>query len=82
MFEFFTCSPGANREIRTAPCRIGLAPVPTPTTPALAEHYYPHAHDIAPAAAEMLGAADRLPKEAPTGRLWNDVPDPSFAGPY
>lgn len=72
----------AFHHLKAAPRRVGLAPVPTPTTPALAEHYYPHAHDIALAAAEMLGAADRLPKEAPTGRLWNDVPDPSFTGPY
>lgn len=68
--------------LKAAPRRVGLAPVPTPTTPALAEHYYPHAYDIALAAAETLGAEDRLPKEVPTGRLWNDVPDPSFTGPY
>lgn len=68
--------------LKAAPRRIGLPPVPTPTTPALAEHYYPRAHNIALAAAQMLGVADRLPKEEPTGRLWNDVPDPSFTGPY
>jgi pyruvate dehydrogenase E1 component beta subunit len=69
-------------DLKSAPRRIGLPPVPTPTTPALAEHYYPRASDIARDAAEMLGAADRLPPQRPNTQRWSDVPDPSFTGPY
>lgn len=75
-------SESAFQHLKAAPRRIGLAPVPTPTTPALADLYYPNSYNIARAAAEMLGAADRLPKEVLTGRAWKDVPDLSFTGPY
>lgn len=68
--------------LKSAPRRIGLPQVPTPTTPALAEHYYPRALDIARAAASMLGAGHRLPEPASSGQMWHDVPDPSFTGPY
>ena len=52
------------------------------TTPALAEDFYPRAHDIARTAAAMLGAEHRLPAPTPDNRRWHDVPDPTFTGPY
>jgi pyruvate dehydrogenase E1 component beta subunit len=70
-------------DLRCAPRRVGLPHVPTPTTPSLAEVYYPRALQIAQEAAEMFGAADRLPQaEAASAASWHDVPDPSFTGPY
>jgi pyruvate/2-oxoglutarate/acetoin dehydrogenase E1 component len=70
-------------DLRCAPRRVGLPHVPTPTTPSLAEVYYPRALQIAQEAAEMFGAADRLPRaEAASAGSWHDVPDPSFTGPY
>jgi acetoin:2,6-dichlorophenolindophenol oxidoreductase subunit beta len=68
--------------LKSAPRRVTIPHAPTPTTPALADHYYPRAMDIAREAAMMLGAADRLPPDAVDGRRWKDVPDPSFTGPY
>ena len=67
-------------QLKSAPVQIGLPP-PTPTTPALADLYYPRAVDIARAAANMFRAADRLPPEE-SERKWLDAPDPSFKGPY
>lgn len=69
-------------DLKCAPRRLGLRHVPTPTTPALADLYYPRAHDIARAAAETLGAEHRLPACVDDGRKWADVPDPLFTGPY
>lgn len=68
--------------LKSAPRRLGLPAVPTPTSPALAENYYPRAYDIAREAAEALGVADKLPPQRPNTQKWSDVPDPSFTGPY
>jgi pyruvate dehydrogenase E1 component beta subunit len=68
--------------LTSAPRRVGLPHVPTPTTPALADLYYPRALDIAREAAAMFNAAHRLPPEVAGERKWLDVPDPSFTGPY
>lgn len=65
-----------------APQRIGLPHVPTPTTAALADLYYPLARDIAAAALRSLGSNRELPPDAPDRRKWKDVPDSSFTGPY
>ena len=64
------------------PQRIGLPHVPTPTTAALADLYYPLARDIAAAALRSLGSNRELPPDAPDRRKWKDVPDSSFTGPY
>jgi pyruvate dehydrogenase E1 component beta subunit len=69
-------------QLKSAPRRVGLPHAPTPTSPALADLYYPRALDIARAAAEMLGAAHRLPPEILGEHKWKDTPDPSFTGPY
>ncbi len=61
------------------PRRIGLPDVPTPTSPALARHYYPRAGDIVTAVMEML---DRAPVPAPPADGPLDVPDAGFTGPF
>ncbi len=68
--------------LKAPPRRIGLPHVPAPTTPALADLYYPRAREIARAALDSLGSAAALPPEPDDPRRWKDVPDPSFNGPY
>lgn len=70
------------RALKSRPERVGLPQVPTPTSPALADLYYPTAWNIAVAAASRLGIpAERLTMP-PRERQWLDVPDPTFTGPY
>lgn len=68
--------------LASAPRRVGLPHIPTPTTPALADLYYPLARDIAAAALKTLGSELDLPADGSDPRRWKDVPDPSFTGPY
>ncbi len=68
--------------LRAAPRRVALPPIPTPTTPALADLYYPSARDIAQTALEVLGSSRTLPLDESAAGRWKDVPDPSFTGPY
>ncbi len=69
--------------LKAAPQRVALPPIPSPTSPALADLYYPGANEIAAKALQTLGRNDVLP-EPPSdpGRRWRDTPDPSFTGPY
>jgi acetoin:2,6-dichlorophenolindophenol oxidoreductase subunit beta len=69
-------------DLKKAPLRVGLPNAPTPTTPALADHYYPTARDIATAALTILGWSGTLSPEPPSAHAWHDVPDSSFKGPY
>jgi len=73
---------GVFTALKAAPCRIALPHVPTPTSPALADHFYPRARDLALAALRLLDSQAVLPSEPPDGRKWLDVPDPSYTGPY
>ena len=69
--------------LRAAPRRVALPPVPSPTTPALADLYFPGARQIAEQALATLGRTDPVPEDPlPEGRRWRDTPDPSFTGPY
>lgn len=68
--------------LSAAPRRIGLPHIPTPTSPALADLYYPLARDIAQSALKVLGSNRELPPDDSDPRRWKDVPDPSFTGPY
>ncbi len=69
--------------LRAAPRRVALPAIPSPTTPALADLYYPGARDIAQEALRTLGRDEILPEEPlAEGRRWRDTPDPSFTGPY
>ncbi len=67
--------------LKKPPVRVGLPYVPTPTTPALADLYYPRAIDIARAALK-LSDNDQTIEDTPPVTPWRDVPDPSFTGPY
>lgn len=69
------------RDLKQPPVRITLPDVPTPTTRALSNYYYPLVHDITAAACQLIG---RPPKPAPEIKpdACLDVPDPSFTGPF
>ena len=71
----------ALRDLKEPPVRITLPDVPTPTTRALANYYYPLKHDIAAAARRLAGwPAQPAPLIASDAFL--DVPDASFKGPF
>lgn len=69
--------------LKAAPRRVALPAIPSPTTPALADLYYPGAREVAQAAMETLGRNETIPSlPLPEGQLWRDTPDASFTGPY
>ncbi len=72
----------AFQHLKAPPEVVALPHVPTPTTPALADLFYPDARDIAAAALKATGAEKELPPAPEQGRKWKDTPDPSFTGPY
>lgn len=72
----------AFQHLQAAPRVVALPHIPTPTTPALADLFYPVARDIAETCHDLLGATTRLPPAPPPQRQWADTPDPSFKGPY
>jgi acetoin:2,6-dichlorophenolindophenol oxidoreductase subunit beta len=69
--------------LKAAPVRIALPDIPTPTTRALANFYYPTPRHIANAARRMLGRATEDPWNgiAPGDKTF-DVPDKNFTGPF
>ena len=68
--------------LKSPPKRVGLPDCPTPTTPALANQYYPRAVHIVATAKRMLGiVADDDVLQAPTSTPL-DIPDPDFIGPF
>lgn len=68
-------------DLKVSPVRLTLPDLPTPTTRALANYYYPLVHDIAAAARRVAGRpAKPSPEIKPEAFL--DVPDPSFTGPF
>lgn len=68
--------------LKSPPKRIGLPDCPTPTTRALANHYYPRAVHIVVAARRMFGlnVDDGMLYEKTSVPL--DVPDIGFTGPF
>lgn len=73
--------------LKSPPRRLTYPDRLTPTSWALANHYYPTAQEIAISALEMLGRPtqarrllETLLEERMRGPL--DVPDPSFTGPF
>jgi pyruvate dehydrogenase E1 component beta subunit len=71
------------------PRRLGLADCPSPSSPALAKHYYPLPDDIMSAVGEMLGRQEQVraligPAVATRDdrTIHLDVPDDSFTGPF
>jgi acetoin:2,6-dichlorophenolindophenol oxidoreductase subunit beta len=73
---------GVFSSLKCAPRSLALPQIPTPTSPALADHYYPVARDIAQDVLAMLDTGKVLPTAAPDPRKWMDVPDPAYKGPY
>ena len=71
----------AFNSLKKAPVRVGLPPIPTPTSPALADLYYPRAVDIAREAVKLCDR-DAVIDDPPPETPWRDVPDPQFTGPY
>jgi 2-oxoisovalerate dehydrogenase E1 component len=75
-------------QLRRAPERMGLPAHPTPSSPALAERYYPRSPAIAEAIGKSVGLADeRLASvtaalSAERDRLPCDIPHPAFKGPF
>lgn len=65
--------------LKVPPRRVCLPDSPTPTSPALAAHYYPRSVDLAAAAAAMVGVPFTAPPPPATPL---DVPDASFTGPF
>jgi pyruvate/2-oxoglutarate/acetoin dehydrogenase E1 component len=68
-------------DLKAPPIRLTSPDVPTPTTRALSNYYYPLVRDITAAARRLTG---RPPRPAPeiTPEAFLDVPDPTFAGPF
>lgn len=69
--------------LASAPKIVGLPDAPTPTTPALADHYYPDSISIVQEVFKQLGKAqppDFLSSDA--DKSWKDTPDNFYVGPY
>jgi len=71
-----------------APQRVGLPAHPTPSSPALAERYYPRSPLIAEAIGRSVGVSDDVLRSVSTeliaerDRLPCDIPHPAFKGPF
>lgn len=69
------------RDLKRPPIRVTLPDLPTPTTRALSNYYYPLVRDISAAARRLLGRPMASePEIKPDAFL--DVPDPLFRGPF
>ncbi len=68
-------------DLRCAPQRIALPDVPTPTSPALTEKFYPSAATIANQVAQMMGLAIDT-RELSKSSFPHDVPGDWFKGPF
>lgn len=73
----------AHLRLKCAPVRITFPDAPTPTSWALANHYYPQVKDIINSVRKMLRLCKqsrKRPEDAPDLPL--DVPDKTFRGPF
>lgn len=70
------------KHLKAAPRRVASPDCPSPTSPALAAHFFPRADSIVQTVQEMLGmeARDDFKNLPPLHEL--DVPDSSFKGPF
>lgn len=68
--------------LKCAPIRVTLPDCPTPTTPALANLYYPGTATLVDAAVRMLKLDPKITAEAEGKFKVSDVPDTSFKGPF
>lgn len=70
-------------QLKRRPIRVGLPSAPSPTSPSLAEEFFPRAIHVMQGIADMMGVdPSRLPPEPPIAGKWHDTPDASFTGPY
>ena len=69
-------------DLKDPPRRVALPDCPTPTTPSLANHYYPRAVDIIETARRMLGFGSSELVIGVTSPTPLDIPDMSFTGPF
>jgi acetoin:2,6-dichlorophenolindophenol oxidoreductase subunit beta len=69
-------------DLKCPPRRVALPDCPTPTTPALADRYYPRAIDIIATAKRMMGRPVDDPIASSTASIPLDIPDSSFTGPF
>lgn len=72
----------AFHDLKSPPRRIGLPSCPTPTTHALADHYYPRAIHIVKEVLAMLKKNGKGETEMFSSGLPLDIPDRSFVGPF
>lgn len=76
----------AHGELKSNPRRVTFPDIPTPTSWALANEYYPRADHIANAARSAMGLPEQaIETEEPVGNrngLPRDVPDKAFTGPF
>jgi acetoin:2,6-dichlorophenolindophenol oxidoreductase subunit beta len=73
--------------LKAAPIRVTLPDVPTPTTRALSNYYYPTPRHIVAAVRRVLGLSGNGAREDPWADITPedktlDVPDKSFTGPF
>ena len=68
-------------DLQAPPVRITLPDLPTPTTRALSNYYYPLVRDIAAAARRLAGRPPKPEPEIKPDALL-DVPDATFSGPF
>ena len=69
-------------ELKAPPLRVAIPDCPLPTTPALANKYYPRAIHIATTISEMIDHKKDYTSTAIAASVPLDVPDPSFTGPF
>lgn len=72
----------AHGSLVAAPRRVCLPDCPTPTSPALADHYYPRAGHIVAAVRETLGLPADPSYLAVAAGTELDKPNPAFTGPF
>lgn len=78
-----TVTEKAHKFLKSAPIRLTSPDTPTPTSYALANHYYFRQIDIVNAARKVVGLCEKTEKES--GIVANsplDVPDKMFTGPF
>lgn len=68
-------------DLKEPPIRVTLPDLPTPTTRALSNYYYPLVSDIAAAARRLAGRPVK-PEPEIKSDAYLDVPDSSFTGPF
>lgn len=67
-------------DLKSPPARVALPDLPTPTSHALSQHYYPKANKIANVVGKMFNKNINIKEERASTEL--DVPDKSFTGPF